>query len=49
MLINENLICLNLEASNQEEALYKMAEIAKEEGRISDVRTYVEAVLHRES
>lgn len=49
MLINENLICLNLEASNQEEALYKMAEKAKEEGRISDVRTYVEAVLHRES
>ncbi len=49
MLINENLVKLNLEAENQESALKSLAEVAFEQGKISDINEYVEAVLKRES
>lgn len=49
MLINENLVVLNLEASTQREAIEKLAQVAFKEGRLNDVERYVEAVLHRES
>ncbi len=48
MLINNNMVKINLEATTREEALNKLAIIAYEEGRIASVSDYVEAVLKRE-
>ena len=49
MLINEQLIVLNLEASTQKEVIEKLAQKAYEQGKINDVSAYVKAVLERES
>ncbi|HHY80103.1 MAG TPA: PTS sugar transporter subunit IIA [Thermoanaerobacter sp.] len=48
MLINKNLVTLNLEAKNKEEAIIKLAELAQKEGKIISVDEYVKSVLERE-
>ena len=48
MLINKNLVTLNLEAKNKEEAIIKLAELAQKEGKITSIDEYVKSVLDRE-
>jgi PTS system fructose-specific IIA component len=48
MLINKNLVTLNLEAKNKEEAIIKLAELAQKEGKITSVEEYARNVLDRE-
>lgn len=48
MLINKNLVTLNLEAKNKEEAIIKLAELAQKEGKITSVEEYTRCVLDRE-
>ncbi|ABY94001.1 PTS system IIA component, Fru family [Thermoanaerobacter thermohydrosulfuricus] len=48
MLINKNLVTLNLEAKNKEEAIIKLAELAQKEGKITSVEEYARSVLDRE-
>ncbi|MDI3501441.1 MAG: fructose system component [Thermoanaerobacter sp.] len=48
MLINKNLVTLNLEAKNKEEAITKLAELAQKEGKITSIDEYVKSVLDRE-
>lgn len=48
MLINENLIFLDLEAANKEEAITKLAACAKADNKISSVNEYINCVLERE-
>jgi PTS system fructose-specific IIA component len=48
MLIDENLITMNLSAKTKEEAILLLAEKAKSENRLKDVRAFQEAVLKRE-
>ncbi|MBE3593286.1 MAG: PTS sugar transporter subunit IIA [Thermoanaerobacter sp.] len=48
MLINKNLVTLNLEAKNKEEAIIKLAELAQKEGKITSVDEYARSVLDRE-
>ena len=49
MLINENLIVMNLAASDKTRAVQILAEKAAAAGRISSVSQYTAAVLQRES
>jgi len=49
MLINENLIVMNLEAADKNQAVRILAENAAAAGRISSVSEYSAAVLQRES
>ncbi|HAA64577.1 MAG TPA: PTS mannose transporter subunit IIAB [Thermoanaerobacter sp.] len=48
MLINKNLVTLNLEAKNKEEAIIKLAELAQKEGKITSVEEYARSVFDRE-
>lgn len=48
MLINENLVVLNLDAKNKEEAILKLAELAQKEGKITSIDDYTKSVLDRE-
>ena len=48
MIINENLVKLNLEASSREEVLKKLTKVASENGKVNDENTYIEAILKRE-
>ena len=49
MLINENLIVMNLAASDKTRAVQILAEKAAAAGRISSIPKYTAAVLQRES
>lgn len=49
MLITKDLIDLKMTQSSKEEVVKALAEKAKGLGRVSDLETYVEAVMHRES
>lgn len=49
MLINEALIDLNVAMTTKEEVIRHLAELAKQEGRVSDLEKYISAVLHRET
>jgi len=49
MLINENLIAVNLPASDKPQAIRILAEKAASAGRIDNVAKYTAAVLQRES
>lgn len=48
MIINENLVKLNLEASSREDVLKKLTAIASENGKVNDENAYIEAILKRE-
>ena len=48
MIINENLVKLNLEATSREEVLKKLTAIASENGKVNDENAYIEAILKRE-
>ncbi len=48
MIISENLVHLNLDASTKEEALAKLAKQAADNGKVNDEATYIDAVLKRE-
>ncbi|SHJ65535.1 PTS system IIA component, Fru family [Dethiosulfatibacter aminovorans DSM 17477] len=48
MIINENLVKLNLEASSREDVLKKLTSIASENGKVNDENAYIEAILKRE-
>lgn len=49
MIINEALIDLNVAKNTKEAVIRHLAELAKKEGRISDLEKYIEAALHRET
>lgn len=48
MIISENLVRLNLDASTKEEVLRQLAKTAAENGKVNNEDAYVEAVLKRE-
>ncbi|NMA83429.1 MAG: PTS sugar transporter subunit IIA [Epulopiscium sp.] len=48
MLITEELIDFNLQATTKEEAIEQLGNLAHQVGRVKDVDAYVEAVLKRE-
>lgn len=48
MLIEKDLIILNLEETNKEDVIKKLAALADAKGRVSDLEAYVKAVLKRE-
>lgn len=47
-ICNKELICLNLEVKNKEDAIMKMAECIYKNGYVNDVEKYVKNVLDRE-
>ncbi len=49
MIINEQLIHLNLEASTKDEVIRSMAELMETTGRLSDRKEYEAAVMERAS
>lgn len=48
MLINENLIDLNLSATDKKSAILQLARLADKEKRLTDIDAYVHDVLERE-
>lgn len=48
MLINENLIFLDLEAKDKEEAISKLARAAAREGKITSLEDFKKSVFERE-
>ncbi len=49
MIINEALIDLSVNLNSKEAIIDYLADLALKENRITDVKTYREAVLHRET
>ncbi|NLP45536.1 MAG: PTS sugar transporter subunit IIA [Epulopiscium sp.] len=49
MLINKNLIEMNLTSKTRDEVIQALAKLAYQEGRVSDIEKYVQAVLKREN
>ena len=47
-MINENLICMDLDVSSKEEAVNALAKIAVDYGKVNSAKEYVAAVLERE-
>lgn len=48
MLISEELIALDLKVSSKEETIYRLAEMALKDGKITDIGTYAQSVFDRE-
>lgn len=49
MLINEDLILMNLPVSTKDEAIRLLAEKAAEAGRVDDIESFRQSILHREA
>ena len=47
-MINEQLISLSVSSNTRDEVLQELATIAKDQGKVSDLDTYISAVLKRE-
>lgn len=48
MLINENLIVLNLNAKDKNDAILELATLAQKDGKIISIDEYIESVFERE-
>jgi fructose PTS system EIIA component len=48
MLINENLIVLNLNAKDKNDAILELAALAHKDGKIISIDEYIESVFERE-